>query len=277
MAIDQLIRQALLEDGADHDLTSLATIESKRECAGSFIVKTPGIFSGSSLLLAVFQQINPKIDINIIKEDGTFVNKGDVVAGIEGRMQDILKGERVALNIIERLSGVASLTSKYVEEVRGTNCIIEASRDTTPLYREAEFKAITDAGGIVNRTGLNDHMVITKNHVYVTGTITDAIRLARKKDATSFIEVEVETEEAFIEALDAGANSIIMCDMTNDMMKRLIALPHKGVLLKASGNMTIARTRSVALLGVDAIIVNCLSLQAKGLEMKLRFLKRSFK
>ena len=277
MAIDQLIRQALLEDGADRDLTSLATVESKRECAGSFIVKTPGIFSGSSLLLAVFEQINPKIDINIIKEDGTFVNKGDVVAGIEGRMQDILKGERLALNIIERLSGVATITSKYVEEVQGTKCKIEASRDVTPLYKEAEFKAVTDGGGFISRQGLNDHLVITKNHVYVTGTITDAIRLARRKYPEVMIEVEVETEDAFLEALDAGADSIIMCDMTNDLMQQLLNVPHKGVLMKASGNMTIARTRSVALLGVDAIIVNCLSLQAKGLEMKLRFLKRSFK
>lgn len=275
--INQFIKQALLEDGADKDLTALATVDSKKECSGSFIVKTPGIFSGSEVLIAIYQQINPKVEVNIVKEDGTFVNKGDVVAGIHGRMQDILKGEQVALNMIERLSGVATMTSKYSEEVQGTKCMIEASRDVTPLYKEAELKAIVDGGGKVGRMGLNDHIVITKNHVYVTGTITDAIRLVRRKYPDQVIEVEAYTKDDFLEALEAGVDSIILCEMTNEAMQELIAIPHRGTIIKASGNMTIARTRSVAMLGVDAIIVNCLSLQAKGLEMKLRFLKRSFK
>lgn len=272
-----MIKTALQEDTFDKDITSSSIVDSRFETSASFIVKTSGIFCGSELLIEVYRQINPKLEVTICKEDGEFVSRGDCVASIKGRMLDILKGERVALNVIERISGVATLTDRFVEEVQGTNAIIEASRDTTPGFREAEYQAIETVGAVVSRNNLSDHIVITRCHIYASKTIEEAVLRVRKKHPDTIVEVEVENQDEYLEAINTDCNAIILHDMTNDAMKEVLSLPSKGKTIKASGNMSIGRVRSVAKLGIDYIIINCLSNYAKGLDMRLKFMKLTFK
>lgn len=273
-----LISQALKEDGYDKDVTSLATLSNKQECTGNFIAKAQGVISGMYIVVEVFRQINPKIIVDVLKEDGEFVNKGDCIACIKGKMIDILRGERVALNFLQRMSGIATMTDKYVQEVAGTQCQIEDTRKTTPLLRKFERLAVMHGGAKNHRFNLSDQVLIKDNHIAAVGSITNAVEAARAKWGPEMIvEVEVETKEEYLEALETSADIIMLDNMSNELMGELCEIPHEGKKLEASGNMTINRLRSVAMLGVDYISVGGLTHSAKALDISLKFLKKSFK
>lgn len=274
----ELIKEALIEDGVDNDITTLNLVSKDRMLTGSFIVKATGVVSGIDVAKEVFKQINPRIKMEILKDNGTFVNRGDVIATIEGPMRDILRGERVALNFLQRMSGIAATTAKFVQELAGTNCKILDTRKTAPLLRIFERQAVRDGGGENHRFNLSDRVLIKDNHIAASGSIKDAVSILRKAVGRGMIiEVEVETLDEFMEALNTSADVIMLDNMSNEVMKKCVELNEGKKKLEASGNMELKKVRSVALLGVDYISVGSLTHSYKALDISLKFRKSNFR
>lgn len=270
----ELIKEALNEDGFDQDITTLNLVNKDIMLSGSFIAKATGVVSGIDVAKEVFRIINPKIKVNVLRENGSFVNRGDVIASIEGPMRDILRGERVALNFMQRMSGIAASTAKFVQELSGTNCKILDTRKTTPLLRILERQAVRDGGGTNHRYNLSDQVLIKDNHIAAVGSISEAVKIAKKSVGRNIkIEVEVETKEEFLEALDTAADIIMLDNMTNEQMAELVEINNHKKLLEASGNMELKRVRSVAMTGVDFISVGALTHSYKSLDISLKFYK----
>ena len=243
----ELIKEALIEDGVDNDITTLNLVSKDKMLTGSFIVKATGVVSGIDVAKEVFKQINPRIKMEILKANGTFVNRGDVIATIEGPMRDILRGERVALNFLQRMSGIAATTAKFVQELAGTNCKILDTRKTAPLLRVFERQAVRDGGGENHRFNLSDRVLIKDNHIAASGSIQDAVSILRKAVGRGMIiEVEVETLDEFMEALNTSADVIMLDNMSNEVMKKCVELNEGKKKLEASGNMELKKVRSVA-------------------------------
>lgn len=274
----ELIKEALIEDGVDNDITTLNLVSKDKMLTGSFIVKATGVVSGIDVAKEVFKQINPRIKMEILKANGTFVNRGDVIATIEGPMRDILRGERVALNFLQRMSGIAATTAKFVQELAGTNCKILDTRKTAPLLRVFERQAVKDGGGENHRFNLSDRVLIKDNHIAASGSIQDAVSILRKAVGRGMIiEVEVETLDEFMEALNTSADVIMLDNMSNEVMKKCVELNEGKKKLEASGNMELKKVRSVALLGVDYISVGSLTHSYKALDISLKFRKSNFR
>ena len=274
----ELIKEALIEDGVDNDITTLNLVSKDKMLTGSFIVKATGVVSGIDVAKEVFKQINPRIKMEILKANGTFVHRGDVIATIEGPMRDILRGERVALNFLQRMSGIAATTAKFVQELAGTNCKILDTRKTAPLLRVFERQAVRDGGGENHRFNLSDRVLIKDNHIAASGSIQDAVSILRKAVGRGMIiEVEVETLDEFIEALNTSADVIMLDNMSNEVMKKCVELNEGKKKLEASGNMELKKVRSVALLGVDYISVGSLTHSYKALDISLKFRKSNFR
>lgn len=274
----ELIKEALIEDGVDNDITTLNLVSKDKMLTGSFIVKATGVVSGIDVAKEVFKQINPRIKMEILKANGTFVNRGDVIATIEGPMRDILRGERVALNFLQRMSGIAATTAKFVQELAGTNCKILDTRKTAPLLRVFERQAVRDGGGENHRFNLSDRVLIKDNHIAASGSIQDAVSILRKAVGRGMIiEVEVETLDEFMEALNTSADVIMLDNMSNEVMKKCVELNEGKKKLEASWNMELKKVRSVALLGVDYISVGSLTHSYKALDISLKFRKSNFR
>ena len=274
----ELIKEALIEDGVDNDITTLNLVSKDKMLTGSFIVKATGVVSGIDVAKEVFKQINPRIKMEILKSNGTFVNRGDVIATIEGPMRDILRGERVALNFLQRMSGIAATTAKFVQELAGTNCKILDTRKTAPLLRVFERQAVRDGGGENHRFNLSDRVLIKDNHIAASGSIQDAVSILRKAVGRGMIiEVEVETLDEFMEALNTSADVIMLDNMSNEVMKKCVELNEGKKKLEASGNMELKKVRSVALLGVGYISVGSLTHSYKALDISLKFRKSNFR
>ena len=274
----ELIKEALIEDGVDNDITTLNLVSKDKMLTGSFIVKATGVVSGIDVAKEVFKQINPRIKMEILKANGTFVNRGDVIATIEGPMRDILRGERVALNFLQRMSGIAATTANFVQELAGTNCKILDTRKTAPLLRVFERQAVRDGGGENHRFNLSDRVLIKDNHIAASGSIQDAVSILRKAVGRGMIiEVEVETLDEFMEALNTSADVIMLDNMSNEVMKKCVELNEGKKKLEASGNMELKKVRSVALLGVDYISVGSLTHSYKALDISLKFRKSNFR
>lgn len=274
----ELIKEALIEDGVDNDITTLNLVSKDKMLTGSFIVKATGVVSGIDVAKEVFKQINPRIKMEILKANGTFVNRGDVIATIEGPMRDILRGERVALNFLQRMSGIAATTAKFVQELAGTNCKILDTRKTAPLLRVFERQAVRDGGGENHRFNLSDRVLIKDNHIAASGSIQDAVSILRKAVGRGMIiEVEVETLDEFMEALNTSVDVIMLDNMSNEVMKKCVELNEGKKKLEASGNMELKKVRSVALLGVDYISVGSLTHSYKALDISLKFRKSNFR
>lgn len=274
----ELIKEALIEDGVDNDITTLNLVSKDKMLTGSFIVKATGVVSGIDVAKEVFKQINPRIKMEILKANGTFVNRGDVIATIEGPMRDILRGERVALNFLQRMSGIAATTAKFVQELAGTNCKILDTRKTAPLLRVFERQAVRDGGGENHRFNLSDRVLIKDNHIAASGSIQDAVSILRKAVGRGMIiEVEVETLDEFMEALNTSADVIMLDNMSNEVIKKCVELNEGKKKLEASGNMELKKVRSVALLGVDYISVGSLTHSYKALDISLKFRKSNFR
>ena len=273
----ELIKEALIEDGVDNDITTLNLVSKDKMLTGSFIVKATGVVSGIDVAKEVFKQINPRIKMEILKANGTFVNRGDVIATIEGPMRDILRGERVALNFLQRMSGIAATTAKFVQELAGTNCKILDTRKTAPLLRVFERQAVRDGGGENHRFNLSDRVLIKDNHIAASGSIQDAVILRKAVGRGMIIEVEVETLDEFMEALNTSADVIMLDNMSNEVMKKCVELNEGKKKLEASGNMELKKVRSVALLGVDYISVGSLTHSYKALDISLKFRKSNFR
>ncbi len=272
LLVKHLIEQALIEDMPFGDVTTDYLIDKDDISKGYFIAKEPGVIAGIHYLLQVFFTIDNTISFFHHLEDGHQANEGDCILEIEGKTKSILKGERLALNIIQRMSGIATLTHQFVEKVKHTDVKIVDTRKTTPNFRIFEKEAVRLGGGYNHRYNLSDAVLIKDNHIEASGGIKQAVNLIRQYiPHTTKIEVEVENLDMLKEALDAKADIIMLDNMSLNMMKEAVKMTKKQAILEASGNMTLDRVVEVANCGVDIISVGALTHSYRSLDISLRF------
>ena len=275
--VDGIIDQALVEDHTAGDVTTRALIPEHLAGKAIIIAKGDGVLAGIEVAKAVFMHVDPTLLFEVHIVDGSRVKRGDVVATLSGEIVSILKAERPALNFLCHLSGIATETSKYVEEVKGLNVRILDTRKTTPGLRPFEKHAVRMGGGQSHREHLGEWILIKNNHLAALRSlglgIRDAVRRGREGsfngDVTR-VEIEVESVDAAREALEAGADIIMLDNMSIDDMKRAVGFCKGKALIEASGGINLSNVRLVAETGVDLISVGAITHSAKVLDMSLK-------
>lgn len=267
--IRHTIHHALTEDIGSGDVTSLAIIPPSLRLRGSFLVKAPGVIAGLEVAAEAFAQVDPTIIFTALVADGSTVTKGDVVAHVEGFGPSILTAERVALNFVQRMSGIASATRLYIEAVRGTRAVILDTRKTVPCLRALDKLAVKLGGGANHRIGLYDMVLIKDNHIEAAGGITPAVQRARAHARGLAIEMEVTSLAQLDEALALGVQRILLDNMDLAMMHRAVQRTAGRAELEASGGVTLANVAHVAATGVDLISVGALTHSVTGLDVSL--------
>ena len=271
---EELVDHALAEDWAWGDVTTQALIPPEAESKATFIAKSPGVVAGIEVAHLVFARVDASLKFHALLHDGDKLERGTRIGAIEGKVGSILRGERVALNFLQRLSGIATETSRYVEAVRGTKARIVDTRKTTPGLRFLEKYAVRAGGGQNHRVHLGDGILIKDNHLAALRArgldMKAAIDLARKNAPhTLKIEVEVTTVEEAGEAVAAGADIVMLDNMSVEEMRRAVKSMGGQVLVEASGGVTLENVKSVAETGVDLISVGALTHSVKALDISL--------
>lgn len=268
--IDRLIEQALLEDIHTGDITTLAVVPGKRPASARLIAKESLVVAGLSTAARVFYTLDPEICFKACLNDGEKATAGTLLATVHGEASQLLMGERVALNLLQRMCGIATLTSCFVESVAGTKARIVDTRKTTPGLRQLEKYAVRVGGGINHRTGLYDGVLIKENHIVAAGGITEAIRRARAYiPHTLKIEIETETLHQVDEALAAGADIIMLDNMSLEEMRTAVITIGDRALVEASGGVNLERVRSIAETGVDIISVGALTHSPRAMDISM--------
>ncbi len=272
-----LIDLALAEDRGPGDVTSRWVIPARTRVRAEIVAKAEGVIAGVTPARAVFLRLDPRVDSRVIADDGTRVAPGDVVLTLRGPGRAILTGERVALNFLQRLSGVASVTRCFVDAVAGTSARILDTRKTTPGWRSLEKAAVRAGGGENHRHGLYDAVLIKDNHIAIAGGIDEAIQRVRELNSKGLpVIVEASTLVDVDAALAAGADRILLDNMDAATMREAVERARHqsdAPALEASGNMTLDRIRAVAETGVDFISVGSLTHSAPALDLSLRILR----
>jgi nicotinate-nucleotide pyrophosphorylase (carboxylating) len=268
LLVDDFVRAALREDlGRAGDLTTDAIVPADAQGTGRIVAREPGVVSGLFVVERVFAVLDPRVLVASAVADGDRVSQGTVVATVSGPLRALLTGERTALNLISRLSGVATATSRLVEAVAGTRATIVDTRKTTPGMRALEKAAVRDGGGANHRFGLDDAILIKDNHVAVAGGVTAAIEAARRHAGHLVkIEVEVDTLAQLDEALAARADVVLLDNFTLEQLREAVARTGNRALLEASGRIDAATVRAVAETGVDLISSGALTHSARILD-----------
>ncbi len=270
--IEKIITMALIEDAPFGDLTSDNLIASDHYAEARLIVKEDGIISGLNIAKIVYRLVDENVEFLSYYNDGDKALKGSAIATVNGPTKSILLGERVMLNFMQRMSGIATMTSRMLEEVEGYDVKIADTRKTTPGLRILEKMAVKHGGGRNHRFSLSDAVMIKDNHIAISGSITNAIEIIREKVSHMIkIEVEVESVEQFEEAVEAGADIIMLDNMECEDMAKAVEINNKRAIVEASGNMTLERLKEVAETGVDVISVGALTHSVKALDISLRF------
>ena len=268
-----LVKSALDEDGAFNDLTTIATVVSDRHARGRLVARATGVLCGIPLALEAFRTLDPKVTMRVDCEDGTRLEPGDSVLYLSGHARALLAAERVALNFMQRLSGVASATARYVHAVRGTNAKILDTRKTTPGWRLLEKYAVRAGGGTNHRLNLSTAVLIKDNHLAsVDGDVGLAVRRARDlAPSGTKVEVECDRIEQVQAALEARADIIMLDNMSTAQMKACVELVDGRALTEASGGVNLDSVRAIAETGVDWISVGALTHSAPALDLALDF------
>ncbi len=268
-----LVMSALDEDGAFNDLTTIATVVSDRHARGRLVARATGVQCGVALALEAFRTLDPKVTMRVDTEDGARLQRGDSILYLSGHARAILAAERVALNFMQRLSGVASLTAKYVDAVRGTRAKILDTRKTTPGWRLLEKYAVRAGGGTNHRLNLSTAVLIKDNHLAsVDGDVGVAVRRARDlAPVGTKVEVECDRLEQVQAALDANADIVMLDNMSTAMMAECVQLVAGRAVTEASGGVTLDTVRAIAGTGVDWISVGALTHSAPALDLALDF------
>lgn len=267
--IRRIVRDALGEDVGSGDVTSKAVVPASTRLEGEFVVKAPGIVAGLAVVGEVFAQIDDQIIYTPLTEEGAPVSVGDVVARVEGRGPGVLTGERVALNFLQRMSGIASVTRRYVDAVAGTRARILDTRKTAPGLRQLDKLAVRLGGGTNHRFGLYDMVLIKDNHIKAAGGIAEAVGRAREVSRGLAIEVEVESLAQLEEALAVGVDRIMLDNMSPELMRQAVGRTAGRVELEASGGITLDSVAQVAETGVDFISVGALTHSVRALDVSL--------
>lgn len=264
---EDIVQLALAEDVGAGDVTSSATIPDEATATATMVFKVDGVVCGLDVAETVFHAIDPALDVTFMGADGDSVAAGTVVMVITGSARAILTAERVALNFVQRLSGVASQTRKLVDAIAGTAAQLTDTRKTTPGLRVLEKYAVRCGGGVNHRMGLYDAVLIKDNHIAVAGGVTAA--LVACADRAGKVAIEVDTLAQLTEALDAGAKFVLLDNMPPAVLLQAVAINAGRAVLEASGGITPATVRAVAETGVDVISVGWITHSAPALDVGL--------
>lgn len=270
LTLDRLIDQALSEDIHTGDITTQAVVPEDRPATARLIAKEDLVLAGVNVAARVFARLSSDVVFSPLHSDGSRIRKGETIATLSGGAANLLMGERVALNLLQRLSGIATLTARFVEAVKGTGARIVDTRKTTPGLRELEKYAVRVGGGINHRTGLYDGVLIKENHIAAAGGITEAIRRARAYiPHTLKIEIETETLEQVDEALAAGADIIMLDNMSLPDMREAVERIGKRALIEASGGVNLDSVRAIAETKVDIISIGALTHSPRAMDISM--------
>ncbi len=273
-SIKAIVERALEEDLGPGDITTDSLIPPDIRGLGLMVAKAEGVIAGVDVALEVFRQTDPAVEARALAADGSEVSPGDVVAEVSGGIAGILKGERVALNFIQRLSGIATATSAYVKAVQGTRAHIIDTRKTVPGIRQLEKYAVRVGGGHNHRYNLADGILIKDNHIAALraqelGLVEIVSRARENSPHTLRVEVEVESVEEAREALEARADVIMLDNMSTEEMRQVVSMAAGRCLLEASGGINLDTVRAVAETGVDLISVGALTHSVRAMDISL--------
>ncbi len=272
-----VIRRALQEDGADYDITTLSTVPAEQHATGSIIARQAATIAGLRVAAETFRLLDERVNVEMLVEDGDTVQAGQVLAHLSGPARSLLSAERVALNFLGRLSGIATITAQCVRAVEGTRTRILDTRKTTPGLRELEKDAVLLGGGHNHRFGLSDGVLIKDNHIKAAGGVTQAVRAARHMAPHLLkIEIECETLAEVREALEAHADVLLLDNMDVERMRNAVELVRRqapNTLIEASGNIgtNAERLAAVAATGIDFISLGALTHSAPNVDVSLEF------
>ncbi|MCH2108756.1 MAG: carboxylating nicotinate-nucleotide diphosphorylase [Polyangiaceae bacterium] len=270
LALQEIIRRALDEDLAGGDLTTRSTIERSTEAKAVAVAKSPLIVSGIELFGLTFRALDPGCRVEVLIADGEKAEIGDEIVRVEGNAQALLMAERCALNFLQQLSGTASLTAKYVKAAQGKARIVD-TRKTIPGLRALQRQAVLDGGGLNHRDQLGSAVMIKDNHIVAAGGILPAVKRARAAAPhTTRIEVEVTNLIEVQEALDAGADILLLDNMSLPLLQEAIACGKGKAILEVSGGVTLEKIPELAGSGVDVISVGALTHSAPAADISLR-------
>ncbi|MCH1625707.1 carboxylating nicotinate-nucleotide diphosphorylase [Fredinandcohnia quinoae] len=269
--LSKLLRQFFIEDIGERDITSESIFPAEIRGKAEFVTKEDGIIAGIDMIRAAYAILDLTIEVTVRKKDGEATNKGEIIATVEGPMAILLTGERVILNLLQRMSGIATATNQAVLALNSTHTRICDTRKTSPGLRMFEKYAVTCGGGFNHRIGLYDGVMIKDNHIAFCGSITKAVTKVREKIGQMVkIEVETETREQVVEAVDAGADIIMFDNRTPAEIKDFITLVPKHIVTEASGGITMNDLHEYGDTGVDYISLGFLTHSVKALDISLR-------
>ena len=273
VSIVALVQDALDEDHAFEDVTTLATVLPARRARARLVAREPGVIAGVPLALAAFRLLDERVEIRVDAEDGAAVERDGTVLFLSGHARGLLAAERTALNFMQHLSGVATLTRRFVEAVRGTRAAIVDTRKTLPGWRRLEKYAVRCGGGVSHRSDLASAVLIKDNHLAaVDGDVALAIKRVRGYAPPGTpVQIEVETPEQARIAVTAGAESLLLDNMSDEHMRECVAIARGRCITEASGGVRIGTVRAIAETGVDRISVGALTHSAPALNLALDF------
>lgn len=275
--IDDLLTLAFAEDVGDGDHTTLSTIPADERGVQRLIVKEEGILAGVEIARKVFEKFDPELKITVYINDGTHVKPGDIAFEVEGSVRSLLQTERVMLNIMQRMSGIATQTAKYQQRLEGLKTKVLDTRKTTPGMRMLEKEAVRIGGGCNHRIGLFDMILIKDNHIDFAGGIKQAVEAARKycagKGKDLKIEVEVRNEDEIRQALAENVDRIMLDNFTPERTRKAVELINGQTEIESSGGITLDTLRDYGECGVDFISVGALTHSVKGLDMSFKAVK----
>jgi nicotinate-nucleotide pyrophosphorylase (carboxylating) len=271
----EIVNLALSEDRVRDDVTTNSLKDYDNQVTAVVIAKENGIISGTGVFIATFITVDPVISVNVFKGDGCEVKKGDIVLEIKGMESSILKAERTALNFLQRLSGITTLTKKFVDKLKPYHTTLLDTRKTTPGMRYLEKKAVRDGGGSNHRMNLEDMAMVKDNHIEMAGTISKAVKKIREKFPGKKIEVEVKNLSELEEALSLDVDMIMLDNFNTKMLKQAVqTVKHSQnrhqVKLEISGNVDLENIEQKAAVGVDFISVGALTHSFKSLDLSLK-------
>jgi len=267
----RMVRAALREDVGGDDITTRLTVDPDRPCTAVLLAKSDGVLSGVMPFWMVFDELGAEVDIKKVMVDGASYKRGDTITEFTGLAQPVLTGERTALNFLQHLSGVATLTSQFAKSVEGLPVRITDTRKTTPLFRDLEKEAVRHGGGHNHRHALYDGILIKDNHIRAAGGVTQAVQRAKTgAHHLMKIEVEVTSLDECDEALAAGADAILLDNMDPKTMREAVKRgADRGVTFEASGGVTLSTVRAIAETGVNVISVGALTHSAPAADVSL--------
>lgn len=273
LVIDKIIRESLIEDAPNGDITTNAIVDKNSISTVDLLCKEEGIIAGLEIYKRVFDILGD-VQVKLCKKDGDKVYKAEKIAFLKGSTRNILLGERTALNLLQRMSGIATLTNKFVKEIEHTKTKLLDTRKTTPNLRILEKYSVKVGGGHNHRFNLSDGVMLKDNHIEAAGGIKNAVESARKNSSfVRKIEVETENIEMVEQALEAKVDIIMLDNMNLDLAKEAVEIINKRALIEFSGNVELNNIRQIAEIGVDYISVGALTHSAKILDLSMKNLK----